>query len=441
MPTMEKRYDEHYIRSITQLGDVQYVLTNRAIFTSNRIKLVEKGVRVDSDLFERLVSHNLIPKIDHCVSVENGMDREKIKAYATDLIDHDPGLHVLRESTRVRARMLRAFDEITLCEPMAFKLTVAWSQRREVFDHSIRVALIALLLAIRNYFLSIKELATLATAAIFHDIGILHVSPDLLRPGRRLKKDERHHLYAHPVTGFLILREFAEYHPEISRTVFEHHERLDGSGYPRGLKAEQICLGAQILMLAEAANTIFAQDHQSKHLTRFSVLLKLNRKKFNSELSNSLLALVQAMQTDGDQRDAELAAFATVPTLQARLCEVAHVFKDWSHTRHGKSAGNALDMIDDPLVSLVDDRMQDLQRMLLYAGIDMSDPGALLDLVKDDPDAMSELSILSGEVRWQLQEIIHEVHRRMAERTGEAKSTYSPALEWIARNENMVSQN
>jgi hypothetical protein len=98
-------------------------------------------------------------------------------------------------------------------------------------------------------------------------------------------------------------------------------------------------------------------------------------------------------------------------------------------------------MIDDPLVSLVDDRMQDLQRMLLYAGIDMSDPGALLDLVKDDPDAMSELSILSGEVRWQLQEIIHEVHRRMAERTGEAKSTHSPALEWIARNENMVSQN
>ena len=52
---MEQRYDEHYIRSITQMGDTQNVVTSQAIFTTRKIKLIEKGVRVNSALFERLV--------------------------------------------------------------------------------------------------------------------------------------------------------------------------------------------------------------------------------------------------------------------------------------------------------------------------------------------------------------------------------------------------
>jgi len=437
---MDQRYDEHYIRSITQLGESRAVVTNQAIFTTRKIKLIEKGVKVNSALFDRLVSHKLIPKIDHCLTVEDSVRLEDIKDYAAKLLDTDPGLEVLRGDDRVRSRILRAFDDIPLCDAMSFKLTVAWSQRPEVFDHSIRVVLIALSLAIRNFFLSLKELATLAAAAVFHDLGILHVSPELLRPGRRLEKSERHHLYAHPITGYLILREFAEYHPEISRTVFEHHERLDGSGYPRGLKAEQICLGAQILMLAEAANTIFEQGQKSNNLARFSVLLKLNQKKFNGELSNCLLALVQGMHAEDDQTDAQSSAFAAVPTLESRLREVASIFKDWKSVRVRWRAAIEETTVAAPLLSIIDERIEDLQRMLLHAGFEVSNPGILIALLQDDPEAVSELNILLGEVRWQLREIIYEAHRRLEERGDVAEGIESLALDWIARNESAIEQ-
>ena len=437
---MEQRYDEHYIRSITQMGDTQNVVTSQAIFTTRKIKLIEKGVRVNSALFERLVSHKLIPKIDHCLAVENGIGRESIKEYAMKLLDTDPGLEVLRGDPKVRSSIARAFDDIPLCEPMAFKLTVAWSQRPEVFDHSIRVALISLSLAIRNFFLSVKELASLAAAAVFHDIGILHVAPELLCPGRRLEKSERHHLYAHPITGYLILREFADYHPEISRTVFEHHERLDGSGYPRGLKEEQICLAAQILMLAEAANTIFEQGDKAKNLARFSVLLKLNQKKFNSELSNGLLALVQEMQTDEDHSDAQSSAFDSAPTVESRLREVARIFKDWKATRTQHQSAVETHQTAITLPSIIDERIQDLQRMLLHAGFDVSNLGILIAILQDDPEAMIELNILLGEVRWQLREIIYETHRRLDERSGAIDDVESSALDWISRNEKAIEQ-
>ena len=437
---VEQRYDEHYIRSITQMGETQNVVTTQTIFTTRKIKLIEKGVKVNSALFDHLVSHKLIPKIDHCLTVEGGISRDRLKDYAMNLLDTDPGLDVLRGDAKLRSRVLRAFDEIPLCEPMAFKLTVAWSQRPEVFDHSIRVALISLSLAIRSFFFSIKELATLAAAAVFHDIGILHVDPELLRPNRRLEKAERHHLYAHPITGYLILREFSEYHPETSRTVFEHHERLDGSGYPRGLKAEQICLGAQILMLAEAANTIFEHGQKSKNLARFSVLLKLNQKKFNSDLSHCLLTLVRDLQIGEDLVEEQSSAFASAPTIEARLRAVARIFKDWTMTCAKCYSGAETAQMAVPIQAIIDERIQDLQRMLLHAGFDVSNPGILIALLQDDPEATIELNILLGEVRWRLQEILYEAQRRLEERGDFVEGVESLALQWIARNESAIEQ-
>ena len=437
---MEKCYDEHYVRSITEMGDSHEVVTSQAIFTRNKIKLIDKGVRVNSALFERLVSHKLIPQIDQCLSVEGGVSQDTLKKRAIELLDQDPGLAGLRGDAKIRNRILYAFSEIPLVAPMAFKLTVARNQRPDVYDHSIRIALVALFLAIKSSSFSVQELATLAAAAVFHDIGILHVPPELLKKGRRLARAERHHLYAHPITGFLILREFPEYHPEISRTVFEHHERLDGSGYPRGLKQEGICLGAQILMLAEAANAIFERSPKAQNLTKFSVLLRLNQKKFNTELSACLLALVQDMQTDKSQTDEQASAFPSITSLRPRLVDVARVVLDWQATSLKCRGASEDTRTDVPLLTIIDERITDLQRMLLPAGFDVSDPGGLFDMLQEDMEAMTELDFLLGEVRWQLLEVLHEVHRRLDEMVDTVLGANSLVIEWLERNEIVIEQ-
>ena len=440
MIVVEKCYDEHYVRSVTEMGDSHEIVTNQAIFTRNKIKLIDKGVRVNSALFERLVSHKLIPQIDRCLTVENGVSQDTLKKRAIELLDQDPGLSGLRGDAKIRNRILHAFSEIPLVAPMAFKLTVARNQRPDVYDHSIRIALVALFLAIRSSSFSMQGLATLAAAAVFHDIGILHVPPELLKKGRRLARAERHHLYAHPITGFLILREFPEYHPEISRTVFEHHERLDGSGYPRGLKHEGICLGAQVLMLAEATNAIFERSPKAKKLTKFSVLLKLNQKKFNSELSACLLALVQDMQTDQSQAGEQASALSSIASLRPRLVDVARVVLDWQATSLICRAAADDNQAAASLLKIIDERITDLQRMLMPAGFDVSDPGGLFDMLQEDMEAMTELDFLLGEVRWQLLEILHEAYRRLEEMVDTVRGSNSLVLEWLKRNEIVIEQ-
>jgi HD-GYP domain-containing protein (c-di-GMP phosphodiesterase class II) len=438
---MDRLHDEHYVRAVTRMGDERAVVTNQPIFTRNRIKLVNQGARVDSALFDRLVSHKLIPRIDECLDVENGITRQVLRDDARKLLDDDPALAVLRADPGLLGRTLRAIDEIPLTPPIAFKLTVAASQRPEVYNHSLRVTLVALHLAVKSFFLSQKELTNLAAAALLHDIGILHIPPDLLRPGRRLQKSERHHLYAHPISGYLILRQYAEYHPEISRTVFEHHERLDGSGYPRGLKGGEISRDAQILMLAEVANTVFESSPQSQNLAKLSVLLRLNHKKFNRDLGNRLIALVAAMQSGHREDDDHSTAFANLSRLPPRLDELAHVFSDWSETfrTFSQSTKNAA----TSLISLViDERLAELRRTLSDAGFDLDQVEAVADAVSEDPEALVELNILIGETRWQLTDIIHEAYRRMSDALNDSAGMPlpPPILGWLERSETRLSQ-
>lgn len=437
---MDKRYDEHYVRSVVTLGDSRNVYTNQAIFTSKKIKLVEKGTKIDSSLFDRLVSHKLIPKIDDCLSVENGITPDSLRMYAQDLLDKDPGMAVLRGQRSIRERMLNAFADINLLAPLAFKLTVASTQRPEVFDHSIRVALISLYLGRKSAFLSEREMALLATAAVFHDLGILHVSPELMQPGRRLGESERHHLYAHPITGFMILSEYPEYHPDISRTVFEHHERLDGSGYPRGLKEEEICFGAQILMLAEVVNTVFERTPASQNLAKLSILLRLNLKKFNPELCNHLITILDDIKNDAPVVNDEARPIAEPAKIEPRLVEIAQIFQDWrSASQH--VSDNLGEHGPDSLWSIIDLRIADLKRTLLYTGFDLEQPKALVDILRDDPEALSELDILIGETRWQLAEIIYEVHRRIRDMTDSLTALQPSIVSWLERSRKIIEQN
>lgn len=437
---MEKRYDEHYLRSVVTVGDAHHVYTNQAIFTSKRIKLVEKGTKVDSSLFDRLVSHKLIPKIDECLSIENGVTPESLQHDAQNLLDTDPGMAVLRKQRSIRQRMLSAFSGITLLAPMAFKLTIARHERPEVFEHSIRVALIALYLARKSVFFSEKEMSLLATAAMFHDLGILHVAPELMQPGRRLDESERHHLYAHPITGFLILSEYPAYHPDISRTVFEHHERLDGSGYPRGLKEDEICFGAQILMLAEVVNTVFERSPASQSLAKLSILLRLNQNKFNRELCNHIFAIISDMETDRPLINVDANSSITRTTLEPRLLEITRIFQEWTETSLSVTEESA-EQAQSPLRAIIDERIVDLQKTLNYTGFDLKNPAALIEILQEDPEALSELNMLIGETRWQLAEIIHEAQRRMNDANNTTDQVEASVLSWLERSKIATEQN
>lgn len=116
--------------------------------------------------------------------------------------------------------------------------------------HSERVAIYSRDIA-KAMNLSEKECNIIYEAGILHDIGKI-ITPDaiLLKPGR-LTRDEYILIQDHVTAGYNILSEIPMYH-DLAYIVHAHHERMDGSGYPRGIKADEIPLLSKIMMVADA---------------------------------------------------------------------------------------------------------------------------------------------------------------------------------------------
>lgn len=90
----------------------------------------------------------------------------------------------------------------------------------------------------------------LAFAALFHDVGKCFVPVEILQKPDKLEQAELRYILRHPIdSGRMLLPKFGEQIAEIARN---HHERLDGTGYPRGLRAEDISLSSQIVAAADA---------------------------------------------------------------------------------------------------------------------------------------------------------------------------------------------
>jgi putative nucleotidyltransferase with HDIG domain len=92
-------------------------------------------------------------------------------------------------------------------------------------------------------------------AGMVHDVGKMSIPAEILSKPAMLNDMEMLLIREHPETAVRILREIP-FPWEISRIVLEHHERMDGSGYPRGLKGEEILLSSRILAVADTVESM-----------------------------------------------------------------------------------------------------------------------------------------------------------------------------------------
>jgi diguanylate cyclase (GGDEF)-like protein/PAS domain S-box-containing protein len=119
-----------------------------------------------------------------------------------------------------------------------------------------------------------------------HDIGKIGISEEILNESRKLNETEWLEIKRHPEIGYQILRSADEY-VHIAESVLSHHERIDGKGYPRNLRASDIPLYARILSVAEAYDSMMNQQNHRHSMSEGEVISELYRKsgtQFDGEI-------------------------------------------------------------------------------------------------------------------------------------------------------------
>jgi HD domain len=131
-------------------------------------------------------------------------------------------------------------------------------------------------------------------AALIHDIGKLEVPAKLLRKPGKPTASEWEVLRLHPATGAALAAPMADWLGAHAGVVLEHHERFDGTGYPAGLRGNQISVGGRIVALADAFETMTAARPYKKAITRVAALREVvscSGTHFDPEAVRALLAV------------------------------------------------------------------------------------------------------------------------------------------------------
>lgn len=149
------------------------------------------------------------------------------------------------------------------------------AREKEVGSHSERVMNYSALVADR---LGMKgaELEKLAKGSLLHDIGKIGITDNiLLKPGK-LDDGEWLEMRKHPQVGYAILSEIS-FLKGPAEIILSHHERFDGSGYPKGLKGEQIPLGSRIFTMVDTLDAMTSDRPYRKALPFDAVISEIKR--------------------------------------------------------------------------------------------------------------------------------------------------------------------
>jgi putative nucleotidyltransferase with HDIG domain len=159
--------------------------------------------------------------------------------------------------------------------------------------HSEKVTQIALLIA-EKLGLTDRDKNILKHAAILHDIGKIGIDLHILQKKGTLTPEERAAIEEHPLIGEHIL-EPIEFLKEVREIIHQHHERIDGRGYPNGVKGNNLSLLSKILTIADAYEAMSSDRPYRKAMNKDDIIIELNTHKgtqFDSNLVDVLVDII-----------------------------------------------------------------------------------------------------------------------------------------------------
>ncbi|MHC0037651.1 HD-GYP domain-containing protein [Pseudoneobacillus sp. C159] len=241
----------------------------RTIYDNNGLVLLTEGFRLTDRVISRLQRHGIFAvyikdKYSDGLIEDPGISHElKQKS----LIEIQNSFSSLKSSTnytgRINPIILSSFQNIcdnVISELLVNKKALSLMTSVQVFDnylyqHSLNVMVYTLQLAI-NSGVKPKDLNDLGLSGLLHDVGKMVVPLEILNKPGRLTTEEFELIKTHTTEGYELLKKQHEIPLLAAHCAFQHHEKIDGTGYPRALKGEDIHPFAKMMAIADVFDAV-----------------------------------------------------------------------------------------------------------------------------------------------------------------------------------------
>lgn len=282
------KYDNvHFLAALAGASSTLNVVATENILDTTGATLLAKDQALTAEIQQRLAARNLAKPLEASVCVEGGVTVHEIEQTVVRLCHDSAFLAAVVGRDFIPLRQL--YHSISLHPFVHMMLSVQRAARPELFSHSVLCSLLAGALALKDGGPIVNaKLALLA--GLMHDFGEMYWSPDTRTHIAGDNRDRWQEIVAHAEAGQFLGSEFADCPESISQAVYEHHEKLDGSGYPRGIAGQELSYLGRVLSLAETVcGVIKAPDN---HGARVKLAVSFVPGEFDPQLANLLTASI-----------------------------------------------------------------------------------------------------------------------------------------------------
>lgn len=262
----------HALATILEASQTKSIIASRDIFDISGTKLWARDLPVSQALQRKLLDRQLRQPLESCLLAEDGVSAYSLVQSLQALLERDTPLAPLLRPHATK--LLREAPHLPLHSVAQLLLTAGQASRPETFDHALQAMALNGALTIAHGG-STQDLRLAMLCGLLHDLGEMYIAPEHgeADADRALSFSSYQHLVVHPHVGKLLLQQLTDYPAVMARAVAEHHERLDGSGYPHCLQREQLSPQGRQLAVTEAVLAVLRGE--CPLLARASVALRV----------------------------------------------------------------------------------------------------------------------------------------------------------------------
>lgn len=281
-----------FLDALVRASESYSIVASQDIVDVRGLKLWAKGQPVSAALQQRLLERKLMHPIESCLEAQDGVTLVHL-VEQTEAFFHSP--HFLATALRPwAAPVLQHLRQLPLHSVAQLLLTTMQATRPQALAHSITTMALAGCIAQAQSSPIDVRLALLG--GLLHDIGETYIQPQYLDHDGDLDLLGHKHMMVHPRVAQLMLAGTTDYPKVLCRAIGEHHERLDGSGYPALLAGDAISpLGA---LLAVVETTAGIARNPVAPLTRASFALRVVPGEFALRYASVVFNLAQKAQEE-----------------------------------------------------------------------------------------------------------------------------------------------
>lgn len=380
------RTSESYLGHVFKAAPRRDLVAVEDIRDHKGVLLWSRGQAVTQELRERLIARRLMQPLEKTVEFRKSVRPVDIVDIAGELLAQCPVLVQLLGDRQ--SQVMLWVSQARLAGGPGMLVTLMAENRPEALRHSVLVAMIAVWLAVRLQLQDGLKRAA-AEAGLLHDIGEMFLPLDFQPSSGRLDFQQWRGLSVHPLLSCSLLRESGLYEEAVVVAVREHHERMDGSGYPAG--STRISPLGRVLLSAEVLSTLILDATHGA--ARTAIALRMIPGQFPADVVEAVLERLRAMHGEPVQPHQAVALASAMEELLKRLQRAGQGVEALLH-------GGGL---SNPQQALA----RRLQQQLQHYTTAIHDTGAPAisrhpDWLTAEPEVAVEVGRIIREMSWQL---------------------------------------